>query len=98
MWRIVKQYEAQTNRPERVVVTTLRGVPVRTYQGYDTTADAILSEREKSLGWKISSDADATTVLGEGKDKLGSYLKMKYKFVNPTKKRLGTTEREGFLA
>jgi hypothetical protein len=86
--------ETVVTRPERVVVTTLRGVPVRTYQGSDTTADAILSEREKSLGWAYAE----STVLGEGKDTLGSYLKMKYKFVNPTKKRLGTTEREGFLA
>ena len=142
MWRIVKQYEAQTKtitvvdqpavpghyetvityikgypkevqiwvegtpaitheqtvvtRPERVVVTTLRGVPVRTYQGYDTTPNAVLSEREKSMGWQLSSDRQGTAYLGEGKDTLGSYQKMKYKFVNASKKRLGTDERKGF--
>lgn len=79
------------DKPERIVVYTLKGIPIRTYEGIDTTA--VLTKRQKALGWVYES----TEEYWDGEDRLGVFTAMRMTFKNDKKKKLGTGERQGFL-
>jgi len=79
------------DRPERIVVYTLKGIPIRTYEGIDTTK--VLTERQKALGWVYESIDE----YWSGEDRLGVFTAQRMTFKNDSKKKLGTTERSGFL-
>ena len=79
------------DKPARIVVYTLKGMPIRTYEGVDTTK--VLTERQKALGWVY----DSTEEWWAGEDSLGVFTAMRMTFKNEKKKKLGTGERTGFL-
>jgi hypothetical protein len=71
----VEHHDAQTHDitlGARVVVTTLRGIPVNTFtlgEGETWNASMALSKREKGLGWKHAGTVSSQT----GTDSLGHY-------------------------
>ena len=76
---------------QRLVVTTLKGIPIRTVAGGNM--DDALTDREKALGWVY----EGTSQGGSDKDRLGEYEWQTRRYTNATKKKLGTGERVGFL-
>jgi hypothetical protein len=68
----VSHIEQRLKKPPRVVVTTLRGIPVNTFtlaEGTYWDASMALSKREIGVGWKHAGTVSSQT----GTDSLGHY-------------------------
>ena len=96
--QVLVHYEAVTHqetipdRAMRTVVMTDRGVPIRQYEGYDMSVQAV-------LGPRLGADYTATSTLRDytGADHIGTFHEWDVKYTSASKHPLQLNERKGLL-